>query len=130
MALPWIDMHAFLWRTMEMAKADLARTASKSGLVFYDRGVLDAAVGLKDLCDLPFSETLGNEFPYSKRVILVPPWREIYAVTEDRQHSFEEATSEYDRIRSAAVELGCEILELPRVDMKARLKIVESTFGL
>ena len=129
-ALPWIDMHAFLRRAVDVAKADLTRMAHGPRTVFYDRGLLDAAVGLKDLYGVPFSESLGARFPYSKRVILVPPWRDIYAVTEDRQHSFEEATREFDRIRRAAKDLGLDILELPRVDLQTRVGIVESTFGL
>lgn len=128
-SLPWVDISAFLWRALDMAKADLARMAHGPHPVFYDRGLLDAAVGLKNLCDVPFAETLGVRFPYSKRIILAPPWRDIYRATEDRQHSFEEATREYDRIRRAAGDLGCDILELPRVDLQTRVGIVESAFG-
>lgn len=128
-ALPWIDMHAFLWRAVEVAKADLARMAHKPSPVFYDRGLLDAAVGLEDLCGLPFRQTLGHGFPYAKCVILAPPWREIFATTEDRQHSFETATREYDRIRRAITALDCQTYELPRANLRTRLQMVESAFG-
>ncbi len=129
-ALPWRDMPAFLWSAVAVAKADLERVSNNTDPVFFDRGLLDAAVGLKHLCGVPFGDTLGTGFPYAKRVVLAPPWREIYVRTADRQHSFEDATNEYDRIRDAAVELGCDILELPQVDVKTRLSIVDSTFDL
>ncbi|MEO1556094.1 MAG: AAA family ATPase [Pseudomonadota bacterium] len=129
-SLPWVDMSAFLWRALDMAKADLARMAHGPHPVFYDRGLLDAAVGLKDMCSIPFSESLGPRFPYSKRVILVPPWRDIYRATEDRQHSFDEATREYDRILRGTEDLGCEMLELPCADLQTRVGIVESAFGV
>ncbi|MEL6312717.1 MAG: AAA family ATPase [Pseudomonadota bacterium] len=129
-ALPWIDMAAFLWCALEMAKADLARMADQSHLVFYDRGLLDAAVGLKTLCDVPFSKTLGPVFPYATRVVLAPPWRNIFEQTDDRPHSFEEATREYNRIRIAVQDLKCDTVTLPFLDIAARVAFVERTFGL
>ncbi|MEL6510632.1 MAG: AAA family ATPase [Pseudomonadota bacterium] len=129
-ALPWRDMPAFLWRAVAMARADLVAVAEDTPPVFFDRGLLDAAVGLQHLCGVPFSETLGTGFPYAKRIVLAPPWREIYLRTENRQHSFKDATHEYDRIRDATVNLGCDILELPQVDVKTRLSIIHSAFGL
>ena len=129
-ALPWVDLHAFLWRAVEMAKADLTRMASRPNPVFYDRGLLDAAVGLKSSFGVPFHKTLGNRFPYSNRIFLAPPWRDIYATTLDRRHSFEDATREYDRIRGAAEELRLKINELPRVDVQARVRFVQSNLGL
>ncbi|MEL6551473.1 MAG: AAA family ATPase [Pseudomonadota bacterium] len=128
-ALPWVDLHAFLWRAVEMAQADLTRMASSPNPVFYDRGLLDAAVGLKSSFGVPFHKTLGSRFPYSNRIFVAPPWRDIYATTLDRQHSFEDATREYDRIRGAAEELRLEIIELPRVDVQTRVLIVQSTLG-
>jgi len=128
--LPWVDLHAFLWRAVEMAKADLTRTASSPNPVFYDRGLLDAAVGLRNSFGIPFHKTLGNRFPYSNRIFLAPPWRDIYARTADRQHSFEKATREFVRIRGAAEEMRLEIIELPRVDLQKRVRIVQSTLGL
>lgn len=129
-ALPWIDAAAFLWRAVEVAQDDLTRMAHKAFPVFHDRGLLDAAVGLEDLCGVPIRDTLKHGFPYANRVVLAPPWPEIFATTEDRQHGFEAATIEYDRIRSALSELGCEALALPRVDLETRLRIVENAFDL
>lgn len=129
-ALPWIDMSAFLWRALEMGKADLARMADQSPAVFYDRGLLDAAVGLKALCDVPFNKTLGPVFLYATRVVLAPPWRNIFEQTDDRQHSFKEAMREYVRIRGAVRDLKCDIVTLPFLDIAARVAFVERTFGL
>jgi predicted ATPase len=129
-ALPWIDLPAFLWRTTEMSRADLAHMAGSAHPVFYDRGLLDAAVALRHLCNVPFSDTLGPVFPYDHRIILVPPWPEIYVQTDDRRHSFQDAEAEFFRIRRAALELGCQIIDLPRADVAARLEHVERAFGL
>jgi len=127
-ALPWVDMSAFLWRALEMAKSDFAEMATCNRPVFYDRGLLDAAVGLKILYSVPLSETIGSDFPYAPRIILTPPWREIFAQNEDRQHSFESATCEYNNIHGAINELSCEVVILPLVDVAERVAFVERRF--
>ncbi len=129
-ALPWIDMPAFLSRTIQMSRADLARMAGSAHPVFHDRGLLDAAVALRHLCNVPLSDTLGPVFPYDHRIILVPPWPAIYVKTDDRRHSFKDAEAEFFRIRRAARELGCQIIDLPRVDVATRLEHVERAFDL
>lgn len=129
-ALPWVNMSDFLWRAVEMAKADLAQMADQTHPVFFDRGLLDAAVGLRHESDVPLSETLGMSFPYSKTVVLAPPWRDCFAQSEDRQHRFEDAVEEYDRIRFALDALQCDVVELPHVDVETRVTIVERAFAL
>lgn len=46
-ALPWIDPEAFARRAIALALADLAAAQQLAGDVFFDRGVVDAAVALE-----------------------------------------------------------------------------------
>lgn len=124
-ALPWRDMEAFLWRAIQMSREDLARTADADGLVFHDRGLLDAAVGLRDYFGVPFNETLADGVPYAMPVILAPPWRACFAQSEERQHSFDDATREYRSIFAALRELRCEVMELPFAGIATRVAWVE-----
>ncbi|MEL6610039.1 MAG: AAA family ATPase [Pseudomonadota bacterium] len=124
-ALPWLDMEAFLWRALKMSRDDIESARAVAGVVFHDRGLLDAAVGLRDHIGVPFRETLNDGFPYAQPVILAPPWHACFAQTEDRQHSFEDATREYRSILAALRELRCEVIELPFVDVATRVAWVE-----
>ncbi len=46
-ALPWVDLGAFAHRAIALAAADRRRTAGVDGWVFFDRGLVDAAVALQ-----------------------------------------------------------------------------------
>ena len=46
-ALPWRDLAAFARRAVEMALADRAAMRGQPGFVFFDRGLIDAAVALE-----------------------------------------------------------------------------------
>src|SRR5579871_994273 len=48
-ALPWIDGAAFARRAIAMALADRASAGTPDSWVFFDRGLIDAAVGLQHL---------------------------------------------------------------------------------
>lgn len=129
-ALPWVDMRAFLQRAVEVAKADLTRMAQSSLPVFHDRGLLDAAVGLEHLDEVPLRETLGSPFPYDPRVLVAPPWQACFKQTPERRHDYAAAIAEYERIRVAMKRLDLVEVTLPLVDVEARADFVEFTLGV
>lgn len=126
-ALPWVDAEAFARRALQMARADLAQV-SGNGPVFFDRGVLDAAVALAHLTGASLEATLGA-FPYSAPVFLAPPWREIFVNDPDRPHGFDEAVAEYARLAAALDRLAVPVVDLAKAPVAARCDAVLRAIG-
>ncbi|WP_340213998.1 AAA family ATPase [Dinoroseobacter shibae] len=123
-ALPWLDMGAFARRAVEMAQSDLQRATEHEGLVFFDRGIFDAAVALEHSGGPSIRETLGAARAYAGRVFVVPPWEEIFGQDAERRHHFNAAVQEYHRITDALDALGYDGRVLPRVSVRDRVEMV------
>ena len=126
-AVPWCDLAAFGHRALDMARQDLDKAANLTGTVFFDRGVIDAAVALNELTGMPVSETLGSKRAYSDPVFLAPPWPEIFEQDAERQHGFDAAVAEYERLSKALPQLGYRVRHLPKssVDDRVRFMLAE-----
>lgn len=123
-ALPWEDMAAFARRALALARADLEATRCRPGTVFFDRGILDAAVALRHAAGVSLRNSIGASFPYERTVFVAPPWSEIYRGDEARRHGWCEAVGEYDRLVAAMTLLGCNICELPKTGVRERADFV------
>lgn len=119
-ALPWIDLTAFLHRAMALARADLEQARDRTGWVFFDRGLVDAAAGLHRVT----GAAPPAASPYGRIVFLTPPWPEIYRTDPARRHGFDEAVAEYDHLRETYGALGHEVVTIPRMDVAARADFV------
>lgn len=128
-ALPWVDMKAFALRAIDVAKSDLEAAQAIDDIVFFDRGLIDAAVALAYSGGPTIQETLGETLPYERRVFIVPPWRELFAEEVERRHSFDAAVQEHHRIELALDTLGYMRTELPKVTVKERAEIVLKEYG-
>lgn len=129
-ALPWVDPLAFARRAVEMARADLDAAQALRGPVFFDRGLIDAAVALEHAGGAPLQDTLGPLRPYENPVLLAPPWPDIYLQDADRQHGLAAAAKEYTRLRSAFDTLGYRIDLLPLCGVEDRVHHVLARLGL
>ncbi len=123
-ALPWVDLRAFADRAIRMAQADLCAAADMEGIVFFDRGLVDAAVAFEFAGGTPYHSLLAGERHYARRVFLAPPWPEIFATDMQRRNTFEDAIAEYSRLERAFSELGYETCELPKVAVADRINFV------
>jgi len=123
-ALPWIDAGAFACSAVAMARADLAAPRSQSGPVFFDRGLIDAAVALHHAEGVPVTDTLGGTGHYDNPVFLAPPWPELFATDNERRHGFAEARAEFERLETVLGELGYATCLLPKAPVKVRLDFV------
>lgn len=122
-ALPWVNLAAFVERTFELALQDLNRVKDDTGLVFFDRGLIDAAVAREHITGRPVSN-IDISNCYNRHVFLVPPWPQIYRNDEDRKHSFKEAKAEYERLLIAFDLLGYDIKVLPKTPVVERADLV------
>lgn len=118
-AVPWVDLEAFLRRTLNLAAADYAAHRTASDWVFFDRSMVDAADGLRHFTGVPAADAETLQC-YHATVFLAPPWPEIYVNDAERKHGFVAAEAEYWRLRAAYAALGYQLRELPRLDVAAR----------
>lgn len=128
-ALPWVDPAAFARRAVAMALADREVAAAAEGWVFFDRGLVDAVTALEHSTGEPVVEPLGRAHRYHRRVLLAPPWPEIYVNDPGRPHGFEAASAEYGRLLEAYGRLDYAVTILPKVGVAARAEFVLKTLG-
>ncbi len=128
-ALPWRDPTAFAERALALAHADLLAASRMSGLVFFDRGLIDAAVALQQACGIAYRTTLGGKRHYAKSVFLAPPWAEIYATDSARRHDLATALAEFERLQRALNRLGYSARLLPKTNVKKRADFVLRTLA-
>jgi predicted ATPase len=122
-ALPWRDGVAFARRLVDVALADRLLAQTLSGWVFFDRGLIDAAVALQHLTG---ERALVALHRFNRRVFFAPPWQEIYRTDEGRRHSLEVAIEEYERLAHAYTALGYRILVLPKAGVADRADFILS----
>ncbi len=122
-ALPWADMVAFARRAFEMARQDYAAAKDLGGWTFFDRGLVDAAVGLEHLTGRPAVESLAADW-YHQRVFMAPPWPGIYRTDKERRHGMDQAVAEYERLLVACPALCYEVILLPKVSVAERADFV------
>jgi predicted ATPase len=63
-------------------------------------------------------------FRYNPRVLIAPPWREIFAQDSERKQTLDEARRTYDAMIATYVGLGYELIELPRAAIDDRLRFI------
>ena len=126
-ALEGDGVHPGQRRAIALALADRADAKRRDGWVFFDRGLIDAAVALQHLTGEGALSTLGAAHRYHRRVFMAPPWREIYVEEPERRHGFDDAVAEYTRLIAAYRSLGYEVVALPQVAVAARADFVMRT---
>jgi predicted ATPase len=119
-----VDATAFARRAIAMSVADIAAAAACQGWVFFDRGLIDAAVALEHLGGEVAQTTTGGH-RFHRCVFLTPPWPEIYVADDERPHGLAIAMEEYDRLREAYPRFGYETVVLPKVSVGARADFIQ-----
>ena len=123
-ALPWIDPLAFARRAVRLALSDRASARQHTGLVFFDRGLIDAASALEAMTEKPYLSRLCERHRYGRHLFLTPPWPEIYVRDDERRHALGEALGEYERLCEDFPRLGYAPHILPRVSVAERAAYV------
>lgn len=128
-ALPWIDLEAFARRAVEMALRDRAGVQDDGSWVFFDRGLIDAAVALEHAAGISLSDSLAGAAPFHRTVFMAPPWPELYRNDAARQHGFDAAVDEYHRLCAAYDRLNYRLVHLPKTSVRERAAFVLDTLG-
>lgn len=121
-ALPWDDPGAFARKALLMAKSDLKSATGDP--VFFDRGMIDAAVDLLYREGIALTISLGGPSPYDDPVFLAPPWPEIYGTDADRRHGLTDSIGEFYRLQRALADLGHHAVILPQIPVADRCAFV------
>ena len=121
-------MEAFARRAVAMSLADREQ-APETGMVFFDRGLIDAASALNAICDDVSFDDLKHAHRYNPLVFLTPPWPEIYSRDDERQHDFSAAVVEYKRLLHDYHMLGYETVVLPKVSVSKRADLILKMLG-
>ena len=105
--------------------------ASRSGLVFFERGIVDALGMLHEVGALAEGElrALLSAYPYHRQVFLFPPWEAIYANDAERDQTFAEAERVCRATAGWYQRCGYEVVEVPRVTVAQRCTYVLQALG-
>ena len=128
-ALPWLDMEAFARRAVKLAWEDLRKIRSLKGRVFFDRGLIDAAVALKRAAGVEMAVTLQGMPQFYPSVFIAPPWKENFYQDEQRRSKWSEALEEYEALRSTYLDLGFELVQLPKAPVADRVSFILGKLG-
>lgn len=123
-ALPWVDGAAFARKAIELSLEDRSAAEQRTGWVFFDRGLIDAAAALQHFTGEPALAELRSKHRYNENVFMTPPWPEIYITDEERRHGLRDAIAEYDRLCEAYPSIGYEISLLPKIDVQGRADFI------
>ncbi|MCS5709156.1 AAA family ATPase [Candidatus Berkiella cookevillensis] len=99
--------------------------ANKQIPCFFDRGIPDNVAyarlfELDDSADMKASEV----YRYNTNVFLLPAWKDIYAIDDERTISFEEARDFGEAVSSIYRGLGYNLIEVPFDTPSARAKFI------
>jgi len=104
---------------------------SRPGLIFFERGVVDALGMLHELGALPENELQGllSEYPYHRQVFLFPPWEAIYVNDSERDQTFVEAVRVCRKASEWYQRCGYGVVEVPKVGVAERCVYVLQALG-
>jgi predicted ATPase len=123
--LPWDNLAVFASKAIEVSRKDRQHAENHTGLVFFDRGLIDAACALEYATGTQTLASVSSE-RYHQLVFLTPPWPEIYVTDSERKHSFDAAVAEYNRLLSAFANLNYDTEILPFVGVSERADFILS----
>ncbi|WP_151775787.1 AAA family ATPase [Streptomyces abyssomicinicus] len=125
-ALPWADPALFAELMLCWELRSYRMAAGQAGPVFFDRGVLDI-VGYLRLEGLPVPDHLhaaAKTFRYHRRVLITPPWREIYEQDSERKQSYAQAERTYESMVATYTAYGYELVHLPLAPIAERARFI------
>jgi predicted ATPase len=128
--LPWNDPVVFAETAVELALTDYRGALTSHGIVFFDRGLIDALLGLSHYSGKPVATEVVEAHRFHRKVYLAPPWPEIHVRDAERRHGFDEAVAEYERLMAGYPRLGYEVEVLPKLPVGERADWLMGRLGL
>ena len=127
-ALPWRDTAAYL-ELMAARSVDFYLEHQHAHRpTFFDRGLPDS-LGYAQLIHSPHQVKIAaacNFYRYAGTVFAAPPWREIYAVDDQRKQTFDEAVVSFQHVLNAYRACDYQTVLLPEATPEERATFVLS----
>lgn len=118
--LPWRNTvqytNLMLSRSIESYQNTLNIAQQESGKLFlFDRGIPDTIcyATMTKHPDLEKMKTTARNYPYNKKIFLLPPWKAIYETDSERKQNWQEVMDTHIAMIQTYEELGYEIIQLP-----------------
>jgi predicted ATPase len=123
---PRPNAYEFAQEVLRVDVENYANHAATSGLVFFDRSVLDALGMLNQVTPLHESELSAwlSKYQYSSKVFVFPPWEAIYVNDAERDHTFEHIQAVHRSVQEWYRHCQYELLEVPKVPVSERCAYV------
>ncbi len=123
-ALPWKNLDKFLELSLSRSLYQFNSISEKKNLVFFDRGIIDSVQPSKPQ-GIHFTNA-AKKFRHNNIVFMLPPWKEIYRIDRERQHSFNEAKREYEELLIKYQQFNYEIIIVPHGKIRDRANFILS----
>ncbi|MFT6717574.1 MAG: putative ATPase [Saprospiraceae bacterium] len=129
--VPWLNNYEFSKLVVSQQIKDHETPVNSAA--FYDRGIPDVIAYLKHYNQNQHLQKFlnyANEYRYADKVFLMPPWEDIYQTDVERKENFKEAQSINDQLIETYLALNYEIIEVPFVNSKERVKFILDQINL
>lgn len=123
--LPWVDMLAFSDEVYARMKK-LVESLNTKQLCFLDRSMVDL-IGYMNFANQEAPERYAQgakKAGYANSVFYMPFWEDIFANDEQRLESTEEAMRIDESLREAYINLGFELVEVPKGTIEERVDYI------
>jgi predicted ATPase len=97
-------------------------------IVFLDRGIPDVLAYMKFLGDAypDDFDLAGMQHKYSK-ILVLPPWEEIYVSDSERYENFEQAKEIFIHLKETYEGYGYKLTEVPKGTVEERVQFILNT---
>ena len=131
-ALPWCDREAYTRLMLQRSIGSYLQRAFSRRNVYFDRGIPDTLcyARLIELVDDTSILEACDRFRYNVRILLCPPWEEIYQTNSERKQDFAEAVRTYRYLRSVYQDCGYQTAEVPKLSPAERADFILRTAPL
>jgi predicted ATPase len=129
--VPWLNNYEF--SKLVVAQQIQDRSIKFNQPVFYDRGIPDVIAYLNYYNQKEHLHeflTHAHNHRYSDKVFLMPPWENIYQNDPERKETFKEAQDINKQLIDSYRALNYEIIEVPFVKSKERVKFILDQINL
>lgn len=124
--LPWKDATLFAELLLQWDLRSYRWARTQPGPVFFDHA-LPGLPSLYRMSGLPVPAHVvhaAERFRYRPTVFIAPPWTEIYRTDAERHQTLAESRRTWRAVCETYVDYGYDLVELPKVDVEARVRFV------
>lgn len=124
------DKKLFLELMLSRSIHQYKKFESIKNSVIFDRGIPDM-IGYAKLFEVDASSSINaaKVYQYSKSILFLPSWHEIYVTDGDRTMSFAAAKEFGDLIKQAYIDLGYNIIDVPLLTIDKRVEFIIELLG-